>query len=121
MVTESSAVKPYKWGKFQGISSLVLGCLLLLAGGFLAWQRGATQTIVLWMSGILLAATGIGLVGKRRYAVVLVYVLFVLTLLAPLIGARPRYSEGYLFHALGLIFWGLPALFYYPKRWNNLR
>ena len=121
MVNESSVFQNYRWGKFQGVASLVLGCLLLFAGGLLAWRDEAAKTIALWLSGILLCATGIGLVRKRRYGVVLVYLLFVFTLLVPLAGEKPRYREGYLFHALGLIFWGLPAIFYYPKRWKQLR
>ena len=121
MVTESSAVQPYKWGKFQGIVSFVFGCLLLAVGVFLASQEEAVRTMPLWMSRILLALTGMDLIRRRRSGVVLVYVLFVLTLLVPLTGQRSQYAKGYLFYALGLLFWGVPAISYYPKRWKELR
>jgi hypothetical protein len=112
----------YRWGKFQGIACLLLGCSLLFAGGYLAWEEGAAEkTLTAWIGGVVFCATGIGLTAKKRYGVVLVCVLFATTLLLPLTGHKPKYAEGYLFHALGVIFWGLPALFYYPKRWKTLR
>jgi hypothetical protein len=111
----------YKWGKFQGIVCLILGAFLLLAGGFQASQGKPVETIIPCFGGLFFCATGVGLLGKRRFGVVLVCVMFVMTLLIPLTGHKPQHSEGYLFHAAGLLFWGLPALFYYRKRWKALR
>jgi hypothetical protein len=110
----------YKWGRFQGIVCLILGCSMLFAGGYISWKQSGADTLTAWMGGLLFSATGIGLIAKKRYGVVLVCVLFAMTLLLPLTGHKPKYSEGYLFHAVGLIFWGFPALFYYPKRWKDL-
>jgi len=121
MIPGSEPGHSYKWGKFQGVVSLLLGCFLLFAGGLVAREEGATKTVALWMSGMLLSATGIGLVGRRCFGAVLVYALCALTLLEPLRGQRPEHREGYLFHALSLGFWGFPAVFYYPKRWKELR
>jgi hypothetical protein len=107
----------YKWGKFQGTVCLVLGCAILLAAGYLAWAAGIKRVGLAWLGGSILCATGIGLVTKRRFGVVLACVMFVATLLSPIAGTRRRYF----FTAIGLGFWGVPALVYYPKRWKSLR
>lgn len=111
----------YKWGKFQGAVCGVLGCSLLLASGFEISQQKEVQALTALVGGLLFCATGVGLLRKRRYGVVLVCVMFGMTLVVPLTGHRPPHPEGYLVHAVGVLFWGLPALFYYPKRWKALR
>jgi hypothetical protein len=114
-------VVDYRWGKFQAMVCLILGCILLFAGGLQPWRGEPAPTLTAWIGGLFLCATGVGLLAKRRFGVVLVCVMSGMTLLIPLAGHRPQHSEGYLFHAAGLLFWGLPALFYYPKRWKALR
>jgi hypothetical protein len=111
----------YKWGKFQGVICLLIGCFLLYAAGFRASEIESVQILAVWLGALLFCATGIGLLAKTRFGVVLVWVMLATALLLPLTGHKPRYPEGYLFHAAGVLFWGLPALFYYPKRWKGFR
>jgi uncharacterized membrane protein YiaA len=105
----------YRWGKFQAWVSLVAGAVIFLTGPFAAdFSMGLARCIV----GVLFLCAFAGLLQKRRYGFVLVYViagLVLLTWLVPLLTGSMNISGT----LGGLLFWVVPAAFYYPKRYRE--
>ncbi|MGO9317421.1 MAG: hypothetical protein ACLPXT_14775 [Terracidiphilus sp.] len=103
--------RTYRWGKFQGWTMFVVGLLdcipihgLTTAEGLIIWLGQLT-------AGVTTAFLGVGLLRKRRFGLILIYVSIVLvglgiirSVVSPLWG-------------VSIILWFLvPAIFYYPKR-----
>jgi hypothetical protein len=108
--------RSYRWGKFQAWVSLVVGAVIFLTGPFAAdFSMGLARCIV----GVLFLCVFAGLLHKHRYGFVLVYVTTGAVLLAwfmPLLtGGNVNVSGS----VGGLLFWGIPAAFYYPKRYRE--
>src|SRR6266478_9685441 len=70
--------KGYRWGRIQGWIILFIGVPIFIAAPF--FKSGGAI-----LSGALLMTMGAGLVGRRKYGVVLLYVQIILT-----------YAEGYI-------------------------
>ena len=104
--------KPYRWGTFQGWSTAVAGLGFFLSGPF---HSDPGATIASYLIGVLLFVIGTGLVGKRRFGLVL-YMIFGAVVVVGAFLFPPPYLEGY-FMIAG--WWIVPAVFYYPKRWNE--
>ena len=103
----------YRWGRFQGWSSLVIGVLFILAGPWVSAEfrlRLATYT-----TGTTTVFLGIGLLGKKRYGFVLFYVVLALVGLETII-APHWHPEAYV---MAVCWWLIPAVFYYPKRYRE--
>jgi len=70
--------------------------------------------------GVLLLCLGIGVLRKRRYGFVLVYVVAGIVLLAGLIRLAIEPGEDAISQFVMTVgFWGIPAAFYYPKRYRE--
>ena len=67
---------PYKWGKFQGWLQVVCGPLILVLGAFLVLDGGtdAGQGLWLFFAGALEFPTGLGILKRKRFGLILVYV-----------------------------------------------
>ncbi len=106
-------ISTYRWGKTQGWLSILLGIFNF------AMVPNAAMLIA---SGVSII-TGIGLIRRRRYGVVLVYVsltLVVLEIAAAFAMGVPN-RDFYPAITVALAFWGIPAIFYYPQRWRKLK
>ncbi len=103
----TATVRGYRWGWFQGISLILIALVGLLVGGFENWS-------VVFLE-ITFAGTGLCLLWKMRGGVVALFYLS-LSLICHMI-----FDGGHPVPALvALLFFALPAFFYYPKRWNQL-
>ena len=113
--SEAAASAPpgraYRWGKFQGWCALSLGVVLVVLGAIFA--PGNLLAGLLWLS------TGIGIVQRRKYGFVLLYVIIALLLFEGL--RKPPTPWASALYAVFLIFWGVPAALYYPRRWAEFR
>jgi hypothetical protein len=106
----------YRWGRFQGWSALVFGVLVYLITPF---TSGPVGKFDLYLTGALHIITGIGLLGKKRYGFVLLYVLAARTALAALVGGPHHAVPDILIQWTLFLWWALPALWYYPKRYRE--
>jgi len=108
--------KRYRWGYFQGWFSLVFGALLALTEPHVAPYRGSGSSVhlALYTVAISQLILGFGLIRRKRYGLVLFYILAVLS--ASTVWIKPVPLAIYIFIAC---FWLIPAGFYYPKRWRD--
>jgi TPR repeat protein len=118
-----SATLPYSWGKFQGWALLIGGVFAF----FVMVGRGDIFGIV---SASLSALIGYGLIRKERWGHVLFFIgagiaaviaLFVglLAILALSSGsenASKTIAEAFALSTVNVLWWIVPAIFYYPKR-----
>jgi hypothetical protein len=101
----------YRWGKFQGWTMVVVGLLNCIPINGLTTTEGLIIWLGLLTAGVTTAFLGIGLLRKRRYGLILMYVSIVIIALGIV---RSVVS---LVWGLSVILWFLiPAIFYYPKR-----
>ena len=110
------APKGYKWGRAQGWIIVCLGLPLFIGVSF--EDVDFVQKIPFLMVGAFLIAEGLGLVGKRKFGLIMLYAQLVLTgisFLAPL----PSYPETVIVRLLIIGFLLIPGLAYYPKRWSE--
>jgi hypothetical protein len=106
----------YRWGKFQAWLSLAIGLALFVAG-FAPWIPAFAVRLMLYFCGALFFFLGAGLLHKRRYGFVLLYVIAVLTLLGVL--QSPAGTERHVTIITGIGLWVIPAVLYYPKRYRE--
>jgi len=121
MTTESSdgiaqlvpptKTRGYRWGKFQGWTMVVVGLLNCIPINGLT----TTEGLIIWLgqltAGILTVFLGVGLLRKRRYGLILMYVSIVI------IAVGIVRSVVSLVWGLSIILWFLiPVILYYPKR-----
>lgn len=100
--------KPYKWGKAQGIVMLLIGVPAFLAAPFL-------KSPPAYLVGAFFTALGVGLLGRKRFGIVLIFVLcFLLGL-----GGLQAEGEARIVNLAFSLFILPSAIFYYPKRWNE--
>jgi TPR repeat protein len=128
--TESVSVTQvygYQWGKFQGWATLICGlfAILVLIG------KGDILGAAL---GSLSAVAGYGLIRKERWGFVLYFIgagtAAVIALLVDLLAILPLFSrsesassvigEAFVVSTVNGLWWIIPAIFYYPKRWKEL-
>jgi hypothetical protein len=104
------AEKSYRWGKFQAWMALVIAIAQFLL------VRLPLSLVV----GVLFLCFWRGLLRKRRYGFVLVYVVAGLAIFAGLLhlAVKPTWD---VFSQLliAVCVWGIPAGFYYPKRYRE--
>jgi len=125
------SVRPYRWGYFQGVLMLPWSLFVVFAE-FMA-LRGANDdpwfvSALSLLIGLLGLPLGVGLLLKKRFALVLVYVIFGITLALAAIKlpvAALHYRESgergsAIFEAEMLLFW-LCCLLYYRKRQSQFR
>jgi hypothetical protein len=110
--------KPYRWGKIQGIVTLLYG-LSILIPGLTAGNR------VVGGLGVMCIVGGFGLFTKRKYGVALLYATLALFLLIGTVAVLghmlPRSPSFCAMASAFFLYWFIPALFYYPKRWYDFR
>jgi hypothetical protein len=107
-MVEASA-QGYRWGRFQGWATLGLGVLLYLIAPF---NHSGEMRAILYVSGAFNIFAGVGLLRKKRYGFVLIYLLVAHTALVALI------SMGGVQWGL-FLWWAIPASWYYPKRYKD--
>jgi len=125
-ITQESKTLPYRWGYFQG-SLLVPLSLLILSGVASVLREHRPEawylTLIALFMGILGLPLAFGLLWKRRFALVLVYVMFGLSLL--LLGIkvptaikhyRDAGDKGSAFFEAELMLVWLLSLIYYRRR-----
>lgn len=106
------AVRGYRWGKLQGWATFALGVSFVLTA---LWAKHIPGVL----AGIVVVLTGLGLVKRRKYAVVLLWLQSVLVVLAGF--SKPPSATAAALHLFLLGFWVVPAVLYYPKRWKEFR
>jgi len=130
-IDRESRVLPYRWGYFQGVA-LIPWSLFLVLGAILDLRKfredPAYISAIVLLIGVVGLPLGLGLLWKRKFALVLVYVTFGLTLVLVAIKipvASLHYkNEGYIGSAFSeaemLLLW-LCSLLYYKKRRAQFR
>src|SRR5208282_1346516 len=86
-LAEPKAVRPYRWGLFQGWSLVLMPPLLALIG-FATASTANDYDVARGeaIASVLTVPMGVGILRKRRYGLILVYVTLVLICLAVVIG-----------------------------------
>ena len=114
MESPSVAPRRYRWGKFQGWTTLVSGLIGLLITPFRhddPWGNAG------WDAGVVLAiCLGFGLIRKHRLGLILLYVSLPFEILISMVHLSISPSLTYI---VILAWWTIPAVFYYPKRRNE--
>lgn len=133
--TQSDAVSakplPYRWGYFQG-ALLIPFSLLILLGTAADHIKPKHDPWYLAIAGLLMGAVGlplaVGLLWRKRFGLILVYVMFGLTLLLLAIKipiATRHYTDlgdnGSAFFEVELMLVWLLSLVYYRKRREQFR
>ncbi len=106
------AERGYRWGRFQGWFSLFLAAVQLV----FMWRTFPANLV----TAVLLLYVWTGLLHKRRYGFVLVYVLAGIAFLGGVAGLvfEDRWDiVGSI--AFAFCFWAIPGAFYYPKRYRE--
>jgi hypothetical protein len=124
--------RSYKWGRFQGWALVAVGSLYATLAVFSTVyafrSEGTAMTIGFLTAASLLVVTGVGLLKKRRYGLVLMYGSILLYPVSFLGGSKhlrlsapPYQALPLVLEIMNLAFWCIPAIFYYPKRWKEFR
>lgn len=115
-------MRRYRWGKFQGWVLLLFGLLGVLV-------RHSFFLLNLWgiFGAVVQTAAGFGLIQRARYGIICFYLGCALltvgsyTFLTMLVfRGIPIESFSIVYCALAWSWWGIPAIFYYPKRWKEM-
>lgn len=102
--------RSYLWGKFQG-----WGAVLFAVAQFVLVPFPLSLLV-----GLLVLSLGVGLLRKRRYGFVLVYVVAGVSLVAGLVRLTIEPTgDAVSQFVIAMCFWGIPAAFYYPKRYRE--
>jgi hypothetical protein len=110
--------KPYRWGRFQGwflifVPPLIaLWCFVVTLAGT---EDDYGYALVAALTSVLTVPTGIGILKKRRYGLILVYVTLGLTCALILIGFAMGGVDAARDAAVGGPFW-IACTIYYHKR-----
>ena len=130
-IDRESETLPYRWGYFQG-AVLIPWSLLIILGTFADLLKPKHEPWYLTTIGFLMGFLGlplaVGLLRKKRFAVALVYVMFVLTLLLVAIKipvAVKHFTDpgdnGSAFLEAELLLMWLLSLVYYRRRQSQFR
>src|SRR5271169_4439286 len=100
----------YRWGQTQGWLAIFLGVVQFLV-------------VPIWLSpftGSLMLGLGVGLLRKRPYGFVLVYVVATVTILAGvaqlILKPQPEVLVAFI---ITVCVWVIPAVMYYPQRYGE--
>lgn len=104
------AERGYRWGRFQA-----WGALLFAVAQFVIVHFPVSLFI-----GVFFLYFWTGLLRKRRYGFVLMYVTTGVAILAGLfhLAVEPTWDV-FSQLVIAVCFWGIPAVFYYPKRYRE--
>lgn len=125
-----SATLPYNWGKFVGWANVIVGPILVLVGLglFGSTSRSDRETAAyLVLAGFIGIVMGAGVVNKKQYGLLLVYVLlgfaaldFLVTGLqrpaSHQVGLVRKWGEEISRSAAQLLVWGLSTYYFYTRR-----
>ncbi|MHB8303944.1 MAG: hypothetical protein ACYDC6_14105 [Acidobacteriaceae bacterium] len=104
--------RSYRWGKFQGWTTFVIGLVTFLPTPFMG--AGISVQLIEYTAGAVLIFLGLGLAHKRRFGLVLLYSHLPLFLLGFAFLDIPRFEI-----VFAVCWYFIPAAFYYPKRWKE--
>jgi hypothetical protein len=105
-------MRGYRWGKFQGWATFAIG---LITWAPAIWSfPGLVEWIIEIAVGSTMMLLGIGLIQKRRFALVLLYAQLPIFILAFVFLKLPSFEV-----AFAVCWYFIPAIFYYPKRWKE--
>jgi hypothetical protein len=100
----------YRWGKFQGWVTFILGVVVWIPTVF-----GSPNGLIQWVITLLVSAVmifmGLGLIQKKRIGLILLYLNLPVIALGFVFAHLPRVETAFL-----VLWYILPAVFYYPKR-----
>jgi hypothetical protein len=104
-------MRRYRWGKFQGWTTAVIGLLTWIP---LFRIHFGVKWLAEFIVSIVLIFLGLGLVQKRRFALVLLYIHLPIFILAFVFLSLPAPEV-----VFAVCWYFIPAIFYYPKRWKE--
>lgn len=110
-MSEAASGRGYRFGRFQGWATIILSIPLFVA-------PFVGMSIILPLA-LFLMTLGVGLLLRRKFAVVMLYFLGVGVLLGGY--AKVTHPEQPVIHLVFLVLWVIPAFFYYPKRWKEMK
>ncbi len=126
--TVEATARPYRWGIFQSTMSVLLGIATFVA----AYKYPQPWKTIDFAIALIHFVVCVGLGNKKRYGFVAYYVLTILACmnyarLMTVILLRRTPALGHplspsLFLLVGILigcWWIVPAILYYPKRWNE--
>jgi hypothetical protein len=126
-----SVTLPYRWGYVQGVAMIPWSLFATFAE--IMFLRGTNNepryiSVLAILIGLVGLPLGVGLLLKRRFALVLVYVIFAMTLalaalklpIAILHNRDPGDRGSAMFEAEMLLFW-LCCMLYYRKRQSQFK
>lgn len=112
-------IKPYRWGKFQG------WLLVLVPPLFALWCFAVASAGIEDDYGLALGAAivsvlsipmGIGILKKRRYGLILVYLALGLACLSIIGGFVRHGTNGAYSAATGAIYWAVSTIYFHNRR-----
>jgi hypothetical protein len=119
-------IRSYRWGKFQGWFQLIAGCIAFLI-------NGAKVNVLGLIVAALSMYCGYGLIKRYRYGAILFFVgagiaglvaigvdafASIHVFIDPESGGQ-RLGVGLAYTIIVALWWLIPAIFYYPKRWKE--
>jgi hypothetical protein len=113
---------PYVWGNFQGWLQIIwaIALVLLVVAGLIRGVAHFKMYVILFLSAALYLLVGIGILRKRSYALVLVCVCMILTIVMyyQVLFALPSRSD--LLPVARTLYW-IFSFFYYLRRRRDLK
>jgi len=121
------AARSYRWGTFQSAMSVPLGIVVLIS----AYKYTGPWRVINTLTALIYFVVCVGLANKKRYGLFLYYVLVLFALgnyartVTIILLRRPASLTALpplpflLVSLLIALWWIVPAVFYYPKRWKE--
>jgi hypothetical protein len=115
--SEVASAQPYRWGKFQGWC-LAAGMPLLALGVLATASTPEDQNVGIGalVMCALAVPMGVGILKKKRYGLILVYVSLGLICLSILVSFAKGGAEGALSAATGASIWVYSTIYYHKRR-----
>jgi hypothetical protein len=114
-----NTIKPYRWGKFQGWFLILapplfaLWCFAVASAGI---ENDYGYALVAAITSALTIPMGIGILKKRRYGLILVYLALGLACFSILVAFVRNGTNGAFSAATGAIFWAVSTVYYRNRR-----
>lgn len=114
-------VKPYRWGKFQGWALVTINpAIALITLGTAVTEDDRQVGIGLAVMCMLTVPMGIGILKKKRFGLIMVYITLALICFLVLMSFATRNVSAVPSAAVGLIVWVCSTV-YYRNRRNEFR